>query len=90
MLTPHLNSLQGQIAVVLPRPRGGVAPPRHEVALADYIRKQESYRQSKPRLINACAGTVLSTWILRACLAAAPMLRNSKRAAARVTRVEQS
>lgn len=84
MLGPHLSSLQGQINVILPRPRGGVAPSRREVALADYIEKQRAHRQPKPFSIrNTRAVTIMWNLILRACLAAIPVLVHSKRAAAR-------
>jgi hypothetical protein len=84
MLGPHLSSLQGQINVILPRPRGGVAPSRREVALADYIEKQRAHRQPEPfSLGNSRVGTVLWNTILRACRAAIPVLWHSKRVAAR-------
>lgn len=71
----HLTSLQEQIAVVLPRPRGGVAPPRHEVALADYIEKQRAYRRPEPiSLGNARVATVLWNLIRRAWLASIRVL----------------
>jgi len=85
MLGPHLSSLPGQINVILPRPRGGVAPSRREVALADYIEKQRAHRQPKPfSLRNTRAGTVMWNLILCACLTAIPVLVHSKRAAARM------
>jgi hypothetical protein len=69
------NSTQEQIAVVLLRPRGGVAPSRHEVALADYIEKQSAYRRPASfSLGNARVATVLWNLIRRACLASIRVL----------------
>lgn len=71
----HLRSLQGQMAIVLPRPRGGVAPSRHEVALADYIEKQRAYRRSEPSSLgNSRIATVLWNLIRCACLASVRLL----------------
>ncbi len=83
MLGPHLTALLGPpMAVVLPRPRGGVAPPRHEVALAEYIEKQSAHRQ--PRAPNgARVGTALWNLILGVGRAAIPMLVHAIRAAPR-------
>lgn len=78
MMEPHLGSVQEQIAVVLPRPRGGIAPSRREVALADYIEKQGAHRL--PERLNP--GMVLWGLIHRAGLAL-PVLSRWKRAAAR-------
>jgi hypothetical protein len=83
MLDPCLGRpLPEQIAVVLPRPKGGVAPPRHEVALADYIEKQRAYRRPTPFSLNiARARTVWWALITGACLAAIRVIAHSKRAA---------
>lgn len=84
MLPSHLgySPLQEQIAAILPRPRGGVAPSRREVALADYIEKQRAHRQPKPsNPENTRAAAVLWSMIQRAYLAAIQMLVHSKREA---------
>ncbi len=84
MLAPHLGygPLQEQIAAILPRPRGGVAPSRREVALADYIEKQRAHRQPKPsNLEYTRVAAVLWSMILRAYRAAIQMLVRSKREA---------
>lgn len=68
MLGLHLDSPQTQMAVVLPRPRGGVAPSRHEVALAGYLEKQWAHRQQRVLgLRNARTATVLWNLILGVC-----------------------
>ena len=85
MLDPCLGyrPLPEQIAVILTRPRGGVAPPRHEVALADYIEKQRAYRRPTPVSLNvARARRLWWALITGACLAAIRVIANSKRAAA--------
>jgi hypothetical protein len=84
MLAPLLDysSLPDPISVVLPQARGGVAPLRHEVALTEYLEKQRAHRQPSPRNItNTRAVMVLRRLVLRACLAAFPLLMQSKGAA---------
>lgn len=84
MLDPCLGyrPLPEQIAVILARPRGGVAPPRYEVALADYIEKQRAYRRPTPfSLNNRRARTVWWAPIARPCLVAIRVIAHSKRAA---------
>jgi hypothetical protein len=85
MLPSHIgqSSVPKHIAaIVFPRPRGGVAPSRHEVALADYIEKQWACRRPKP---SDLAGTPVAAgrWstMQQARLAAIRMLGYSRREA---------
>jgi hypothetical protein len=68
MLGSQLDASQAQMALVLPRPRGGVAPSRREVALADYLERQRIRRQ--PRVLglrHVRAAAALWNLILRVC-----------------------
>jgi hypothetical protein len=81
MLAPLLpyNSVPDPISIVLPQARGGVAPLRHEVTLIEYIEKQRVHRQPNPQTItNTRAVVILRRLALRACLAAFPLLMQSK------------
>ncbi len=84
MLAPHLghSPLPDQVALILPRPRGGIAPSRREVALADYLEKQRENRRANPcNLRKPRLAVGLSIMIRRAYLAATQMLAHSKQEA---------
>jgi hypothetical protein len=63
-MIPHhaaTNPLADRLALVLPRPLGGIAPSRREVALAAYLEAQAAARQRNVRG-QAVAGTI--AWLL--------------------------